>query len=82
MTLPRLTKQFQLLAMFAIAVVFLPAITSAQGCSLCVTQAAQAGGRFIQALRSGILVLMLPPMVICIGITYAAWRKRNCFRQQ
>jgi hypothetical protein len=65
-----------------IAVLLLPALATAQGCALCVAQAAQGGHRFIDALRSGILVLVFPPMAICIGIIYAAWRKRNQFRQQ
>ena len=60
----------------------LPSLTWAQGCALCVTQAAQGGNHFIQALRSGILVLIFPPMAICIGIIYVSWRKRNQFREQ
>jgi len=52
-----------------------------QSCSLCYTQAASAGARMVQALRSGILVLIFPPMAICIGITVMSYRKRNHFRQ-
>jgi hypothetical protein len=52
-----------------------------QSCSLCYTQAASAGSRFVQALRSGILVLIFPPMAICLGITVMSYRKRNRFRQ-
>ena len=48
-----------------------------QGCALCYTQAASAGHRLIQALRSGILVLIFPPMGICIGLIIASYRKRN-----
>jgi len=33
----------------------------------------------IQALRSGILVLVFPPMIICIAITWMAYKKRNQF---
>jgi hypothetical protein len=68
--------------MALLATLFLPGIAAAQGCALCVAQAAQGGHRFIDALRSGILVLVFPPMAICIGIIYASWRKRNQFRQQ
>jgi hypothetical protein len=53
-----------------------------QGCALCYTQAASAGARMIQALRSGILVLIFPPMGICIGLTVMSYRKRNSFRRQ
>ena len=49
----------------------------AQGCALCYTQAAGAGHRFIQGLRTGILVLIVPPMFMSVGITYLAYKKRN-----
>jgi len=49
----------------------------AQGCALCYTQAAGAGHRFIQGLRTGILVLIVPPMFMSVGITYLAYQKRN-----
>ncbi len=52
-----------------------------QGCSLCYTQAASAGSRLVQALRSGILVLIFPPMAICIGLTVLSYKKRNRFRE-
>jgi hypothetical protein len=52
----------------------------AQGCSLCYTQAASAGARMVQALRSGILVLIFPPMGICVGLMVMSYRKRNRFR--
>jgi hypothetical protein len=52
----------------------------AQGCALCYTQAAGAGARMIQALRSGILILIFPPMAICIGLTYISYKKRNLCR--
>ena len=49
----------------------------AQSCALCYTQAAGAGHRFIQGLRTGILVLIVPPMFMSVGITVLAYRKRN-----
>jgi len=65
-----------------LALLVLPPLASAQGCALCVSQAAQGGNRFVEALRSGILVLVFPPMAISIGLIYVAWRKRNQFRQR
>ena len=53
-----------------------------QGCALCYTQAASGGARMIQALRSGILILIFPPMGICIGLTVMSYRKRNSFHRQ
>jgi hypothetical protein len=49
----------------------------AQSCALCYTQAAGAGHRFIQGLRTGILVLIVPPMFMSVGIAVLAYRKRN-----
>jgi len=56
-----------------------PALTFAQSCALCYTQAAGSGSRMIAALRSGILILAVPPTLICAGITWMAYKKRNQF---
>jgi len=52
-----------------------------QSCALCYTQAAGSGAKFIAALRSGIVVLMVPPMFMSVGITWLAYHKRNQFKQ-
>jgi len=49
----------------------------AQSCALCYTQAAASGHRFIQGLKTGILVLIVPPMFMSVGITILAYKKRN-----
>jgi hypothetical protein len=49
----------------------------AQSCALCYTQKVGAGHRFIQGLRMGILVLIVPPMFMSVGITWLAYSKRN-----
>jgi hypothetical protein len=59
----------------------LPSLAWAQGCALCYTQAAGSGSRVIQALKSGILILVVPPMVICLGIAWMAYKKRNEFNE-
>jgi hypothetical protein len=59
----------------------LPVFSLAQNCALCYTQAAGSGSRMIHALKSGILILMIPPMGICIGLTVMAYRKRNQFNE-
>jgi hypothetical protein len=65
---------------FAIsAVLFIPATAMAQGCALCYTQAAGSGQKMIQALKSGILVLVFPPMGLSVLITVLCYRKRNKF---
>lgn len=58
---------------------FLSTLSYAQTCALCYTQAASSGSRIIHGLRSGILVLIIPPMFMSIGITVLAYRKRNQF---
>jgi len=56
-----------------------PVLASAQSCALCYTQAAGSGSRMIRALRSGILILAIPPTLICGGIAWMAYKKRNQF---
>ena len=53
-----------------------------QSCALCYTQAAQSTTRFIQALRSGILILVIPPMFMSVGFTVMAYRKRNRYHTE
>jgi hypothetical protein len=59
-----------------------PSLAFAQNCALCYSQAAGSGARLIQALRSGILILVFPPMLICIGLAFMAYRKRNQFNEE
>jgi hypothetical protein len=58
----------------------LPAFS--QGCSLCYTQAASAGARMIQALQSGILILVVPPTLMSVCMIFIVYRKRNRFRTE
>jgi hypothetical protein len=58
-----------------------PPASVAQGCAMCYQSAAASGPRMIQALRDGIFILMVPPLFICIGITYLAYRRRNLHNQ-
>lgn len=68
-------------ALALIASLAIPSIVSAQSCALCYTQAAGSGDRLVQALRSGIVILVVPPMLICIGIAVMAYKKRNQFNE-
>ncbi|MGB2605954.1 MAG: hypothetical protein WBC78_20285, partial [Candidatus Sulfotelmatobacter sp.] len=45
-----------------------PMPASGQSCALCYTQAASSGARMIQALKSGILILIAPPTFMSIGL--------------
>ena len=64
-----------------IASLLLVSTAFAQSCSLCYTQAASSGSRLIQGLRSGILVLIIPPMFMSVGIAVLAYKKRNQFHR-
>jgi hypothetical protein len=65
-----------------LAALGIPASSFAQNCALCYTQAAGAGTRLIQALRGGILILVIPPILICTALTVMAYRKRNHFNEE
>jgi hypothetical protein len=65
-----------------LAALITPTLVFAQSCALCYSQAAGAGTRLVQALRSGILILVFPPMLICIGIAFMTYRKRNQFNEE
>ena len=74
-------KRYWVIAVgLAAMALFLAPAAFSQNCALCYTQAASAGNRVIQALRSGILLLVIPPMFMSVGITILAYRKRNQFR--
>ena len=51
----------------------------AQGCASCYTTAAAGGVQTLHALRNGIVVLLVPPVVIFLGIVFLLrrWRTRT-----
>ncbi len=51
-----------------------------QNCALCYTQAASSGSRMIEALRSGILILIVPPTLMWLVLGVILYAKRNHFR--
>lgn len=63
------------------AALMLPPRAFSQGCALCYTQAAASGARMIKALRSGIVILIIPPLSMCMGAIALAYRKRNQFNE-
>jgi hypothetical protein len=56
----------------------LPAFS--QNCALCYTQAASSGTRMIEALPSGILILIVPPTFMSVAMIFIVYRKRNQVR--
>ncbi len=68
------------LALMVLAVVALlasPLPAMAQSCALCYTQAASSGGRMIAALKSGILILVVPPTLMSIAMVFIMYRNRT-----
>ena len=72
---------FMGIVLVALAMLAAPLPAFSQSCALCYTQAASAGARMIQALRSGILILIVPPTFMSVGMIFIVYRKRNQFRQ-
>jgi len=69
------------IALVGLTMLAAPLPAFSQSCALCYTQAASAGARMIQALRSGILILVVPPTFMSVGMIFIVYRKRNQFRQ-
>ena len=69
------------IAIAGLVMLVAPPAAFSQSCALCYTQAASAGARMIQALRSGILVLIVPPTLASVGMIFVVRRKRNQVRR-
>ncbi len=55
------TISLSCVVLVGLVILLAPAPAFAQNCALCYTQAAASGSRMIQALKSGILILIAPP---------------------
>jgi len=53
---------------------------AAQGCAMCYQNASATGAQGAQALRHGILVLLLPTLTLFLGIFGLIYRRRNVAR--
>jgi len=73
----------RLMGVMAAVVVFMawPLPAFSQNCALCYTQAASTGARMIQALRSGILILIVPPTLGTVGLFFVIHRRANQFKR-
>jgi hypothetical protein len=69
------------IALVGLIVLLAPLPAFAQSCALCYTQAASSGSAMIQALKSGILILIAPPTFMSIGLFFVCYRKRNQTRE-
>jgi hypothetical protein len=74
-------KSITILIIAAAAILLLTPAATAQSCALCYTQAASSGSHMVQALKSGILILIAPPTFMIIGAIFVCYRKRNQTRE-
>ena len=70
------------IALVGLIVLLAPVPAFGQSCALCYTQAAASGPRMIQALKSGILILIAPPTFMSIAVIFVCYRKRNQTRDE
>ena len=70
------------IALAGLALLMAPLSAFAQSCALCYTQAAASGSHMIQALKSGILILIVPPTFMSLGLCFVCYRKRNQTRDR
>jgi hypothetical protein len=70
-----------LLGLLALGLLALPLPAFSQNCALCYTQAASAGARMIQALKSGILILIIPPTLGSVGMIFVMRHKHHQTRR-
>ena len=68
---------FAIMAFVGLVLVTIPLPAFSQSCALCYTQAAASGLRMIEALKSGILILIVPPTLMTIAMIGILYHKRN-----
>jgi len=61
----------------AFLLVLSPLELHAQGCAMCYQSVAASGARLIKALKSGIVVLAIPPALMSGFFARFVYRKRN-----
>ena len=54
----------------------------AQGCVMCYQSAAASGARLIHALKSGIVVIIIPPLLMTGAFARFVYNRRNLFRDE
>ncbi|MGA2899491.1 MAG: hypothetical protein ABSF40_04580 [Candidatus Acidiferrales bacterium] len=76
------TIRFALFLVLALSVLLVSVAPSAaaQGCAMCYQNASASGPQGAQALRHGILILMLPTLSLFIGIFALIYHRRNVAR--
>jgi len=66
----------------AVAAFCATAVTSfAQACPLCINNVAASKPAFIAGLRHGILILLFPPLAICLSIGMMTYQRRHRYNE-
>jgi hypothetical protein len=78
----RLTIRFAVFVALGLSLLLMSFAPSAaaQGCAMCYQNASASGPQGAQALRHGILILMLPTLTLFTGIFALVYRRRNVAR--
>jgi hypothetical protein len=77
----KISLRLTAVALLSLVMFLLSPPVFSQSCALCYTQAASSGSRMIEALRSGILVLIVPPTLMWLVLAAIAYGKRNQFKR-
>jgi glycerol-3-phosphate acyltransferase PlsY len=77
----QISLRWLMFCLVALIVLAIPLPAFSQSCALCYTQAASSGARMIQALKSGILILVIPPTLGSIGMIFVMRHKDNQIRR-
>ena len=70
------------MAVAGLIVLLLPLPAFSQNCVLCYTHASSAGARMIEALRSGILVMVIPHTLGSVGMIFIVRKRTNRFKRE
>ena len=57
-----------------------PASLWGESCPFCYSKAMASSAGILQAYRNGIIILMVPPFLMSIAITWLMYKRRNSFR--
>lgn len=73
----RISKKVTAAAVVCVAALLSARSALAQGCALCYNDASATGPQGIAALRHGILILAIPPMLIFAAMIAILYKRRN-----
>src|SRR5215813_6306323 len=68
-------------AVIGLGPLLVPTTSSAASCPYCYSQATSSSTTLLQAFRSGIVILMIPPFALSIALAIVAYRRRNHFQE-